>query len=117
MRNLGRDYVVQSGGPFRGRRRTVQALRGLDLDIADGELVGLLGPNGAGKTTTIRILSTLLLPTTGSATVLGLDVVRDARRVRSRIGILFGGDRGLYGRVTAWQNLRYFANLYGLPRA
>jgi ABC-2 type transport system ATP-binding protein len=60
-------------------------------------------------------LSTLLLPTSGKATVLGFDVARDAKHIRRHIGILLGGERGLYGRVSAWQNLRYFANLYALP--
>jgi len=117
VRDLRRDYVVRGGGPLRRSRRTVSALRGITLDVEEGELFGLLGPNGAGKTTAIRILSTLLLPTSGTATVLGHDVVRQAGQVRREIGILFGGDRGLYGRVSAWQNLRYFANLYGLGRA
>ena len=117
VRELRRDYVLRSGGLLRSRRRIVAALQGISLDIAEGELFGLLGPNGAGKTTTIRILSTLLTPTSGTAMVLGCDVARQAQQVRRQIGILFGGERGLYGRVSAWQNLRYFANLYGLPRS
>jgi ABC-2 type transport system ATP-binding protein len=95
----------------------VEAVRGISFDVERGELFGLLGPNGAGKTTTIKMLITLLLPTSGSATVLGHDVVRDAREVRSRIGYVFGGDKGLYERLSGLDNLRYFAELYGLsPR-
>ncbi len=79
-----------------------------------GELFGLLGPNGAGKTTTIKMLITLLLPTGGEARVLGHDVVAGAKEVRKRIGYVFGGDRGLYERLSALDNLRYFAELYGV---
>jgi ABC-2 type transport system ATP-binding protein len=83
--------------------------------IEPGELFGLLGPNGAGKTTTIKMLITLLIPTAGSARVLGLDVVKDAREVRKRIGYVFGGERGVYERLSGYDNLRYFAELYGVP--
>ena len=76
-----------------------------------GVVFGLLGPNGAGKTTTVRILSTLLTPTTGSARVLGDDVEHQARQVRRNIGFILGGDRGLYGRLTGKENLRYFGAL------
>jgi ABC-2 type transport system ATP-binding protein len=79
-------------------------------------LFGLLGPNGGGKTTTIKMLITLLLPTSGAATV-GHDVVKEPRAERQRIGYVFGGDRGLYERLSALDNLRYFAELYGVdPR-
>jgi ABC-2 type transport system ATP-binding protein len=111
---LRRTYVLRKGRLSRSTR-TVEALEGISFEVRRGELFGLVGPNGAGKTTTIRILTTLLVPSSGMARVLGLDVTRDAKRIRRRIGILFGGERGLYGRVSAWQNLRYFANLYGLP--
>ena len=71
---------------FKTRRRTVQAVRGVDLTVADGEVVGFLGPNGAGKTTTLRMLTTLLKPTAGTATVAGADLLRDPVGVRRRIG-------------------------------
>jgi ABC-2 type transport system ATP-binding protein len=74
----------------------------------------LLGPNGAGKTTTIKMLITLLLPTAGTARVLGHDVVSAPAQVRARIGYVFGGDKGLYERLNAVDNLRYFAELYGV---
>jgi ABC-2 type transport system ATP-binding protein len=92
----------------------VEAVRGISFAVEQGELFGLLGPNGAGKTTTIKMLITLLLPTSGEARVLGHDVVADAREVRKRIGYVFGGDRGLYERLSALDNLRYFAELYGV---
>ena len=79
-----------------------------------GVIRRLLGPNGAGKTTTIKMLITLLLPTAGTARVFGHDVVKETTEVRKRIGYVFGGDRGLYDRVSAMDNLRYFAELYGV---
>jgi ABC-2 type transport system ATP-binding protein len=113
-RDLRRTYKT-STGIFRRKSIEVEAVRGVTFDIEEGRLFGLLGPNGAGKTTTIKMLITLLLPTSGTARVLGLDVVKDAREVRKRIGYVFGGDRGLYERLPAVDNLRYFAELYGVP--
>ncbi len=112
-RDLGRTYSTTTG-VFRRKPLEVEAVRGISFEVAQGELFGLLGPNGAGKTTTIKILITLLLPTSGSARVLDHDVVADAREVRRKIGYVFGGDRGLYERLSALDNLRYFAELYGV---
>jgi hypothetical protein len=103
-----------STGIFPRRRVAVEAVRDVEFVVEPGELFGLLGPNGAGKTTTIKVLSTLLLPSSGSARVLGFDVARQAREVRRRIGYVFGGDRGLYDRLSALDNLSFFAD--GLPR-
>jgi ABC-2 type transport system ATP-binding protein len=113
-RDLKRTYRTTTG-VFRRRGMDVEAVRGVSFEIDSGELFGLLGPNGAGKTTTIKMLITLLIPTSGSATVLGYDVVKDAREVRKRIGYVFGGERGLYERLSAYDNLRYFAELYAVP--
>src|SRR5438094_3131999 len=112
--DLVRTYRT-STGVFRRRTIEVEAVRGVSFAVEEGELFGLLGPNGAGKTTTIKMLITLLIPTSGQARVLGLDVVRDAHEVRKRVGYVFGGDRGLYERLSALDNLRYFAELYGVP--
>ena len=109
-----RTYKTHTG-TFRRRSKEVDAVRAVSFTIEPGELFGLLGPNGAGKTTTIKMLITLLIPTAGSARVLGLDVVKDAREVRKRIGYVFGGERGVYERLSGYDNLRYFAELYGVP--
>ena len=111
--DLHRTYKTTTG-TFRRRSLEVEAVRGVSFEIREGELFGLLGPNGAGKTTTIKMLITLLIPTSGGALVLGHDVVEDSRWVRERIGYVFGGDRGLYERLSALDNLRYFAELYGV---
>ncbi len=112
--DLHRTFVSTTG-VLRRQRKVVEAVSGVSFEIEPGELFGLLGPNGAGKTTTIKMLITLLLPTSGRATILGKDVVSDAREVRRHIGYVFGGDRGLYERLSALDNLRYFAELYAVP--
>jgi ABC-2 type transport system ATP-binding protein len=112
--DLYRTYRTHTG-TLRRRVKEIEAVKGVSFEIEKGELFGLLGPNGAGKTTTIKMLITLLIPTSGSARVLGHDVVKDAREVRKRIGYVFGGERGVYERLSGYDNLRYFAELYGVP--
>ena len=102
-------------GLFKRRSIEVEALKGVSFSIEPGELFGLLGPNGAGKTTTIKILTTLLLPTSGSVRVLGFDPASEPAKVRPLIGYVFGGDRGLYDRLSARDNLSYFADVYRVP--
>ena len=106
--NLSRTYSSRN---VMGRRRDFVALQNLNLEIPQGAIFGLLGPNGAGKTTTVRILSTLLTPTSGTARVLGYDVATQAKQVRRNTGFILGGERGLYGRITGEQNMRFFAAL------
>src|SRR5690349_22673964 len=94
----------------------VEAVRGVDFEVAAGEVFGFLGPNGAGKTTTINMLCTLVRPTSGSARVAGHDVVTERDDVRRNIGLVFQ-DQTLDGYVTAEQNLRLHAELYGVESA
>ena len=114
--NVTRVFESRKGFFFQELTRT-EALRGVSLSVESGEIFGLLGPNGAGKTTLTKILSTLLLPTSGTARVLGLDVVRQTEALRPRIGLVLGGERGVYTRISGRENLRYFADLYGVPLA
>ena len=111
--HLRRVFTSQIG-VIKRTYREVLAVDDVSFGIEEGELFGLLGPNGAGKTTTVKMLTTLLIPTLGSASVKGFDVVAQAGEVRKRIGFIFGGERGLYWRLSGIDNLRYFASLYNL---
>lgn len=95
------------------RAGTFTALDGVSFSVRPGEIFGLLGPNGAGKTTCLRILSTVLKPTRGRATVAGYDVARFPEEVRARIGFL-SNNTGIYDRMTAWEMVQYFGRLYGM---
>jgi len=113
-RGITRVFESRKGFLFREKTRT-EALKGVDLTVERGSIFGLLGPNGAGKTTFVKILSTLLIPTSGTALVLGHDVTKETAWLRPRMGLVLGGERGLYNRVSGRENLRYFADLYGVP--
>ena len=108
-RGLTKDFVVSS-------TETVHAVRGIDLDIAPGELVAVLGPNGAGKSTTMRMLTTLIRPTSGTATVAGVDVVADPATVRRNIGYV-GQGNGAGHQQRAADELTMQGQVYGLDRA
>ncbi len=95
------------------KRGTVLALDGVSFEAKPGEIYGLLGPNGAGKTTCLRILSTVLKPTSGQAIVAGYDVAIHPAEVRANIGFM-SGNTGIYDRMTAWEMVEYFGRLYGL---
>jgi ABC-2 type transport system ATP-binding protein len=110
---MGTTYAILAKD-VRKRFGAIEALAGLDLAVPAGAVYGLLGPNGAGKTTAVRILTTLTLPDSGQALVAGLDVVRDAERVRHRIG-LAGQQAAVDEKLTGRDNLRMFARLYHLP--
>ena len=101
--------------PWQEQKLTV-ALEKLNLNIAEGELFGLLGPNGAGKTTLIKILCSLVLPTTGTAWVFGHDVQKEEQAIRELVGLASADERSFYWRLTGWQNLEFYASLYRIPR-
>lgn len=98
------------------KRGTHLAVDNVTFDVCAGEVFGLLGPNGAGKTTTLRMLATLLKPSSGTATLSGFDIVRQPEQVRAQIGFL-SGDMGLYGRLTPRETLEFFGSLNGLDAA
>lgn len=89
----------------------------ISFKVNKGEIFGLLGENGAGKTTTLRMLSTMLKPTSGKAVLMGFDTQKEPEKVRAHIGILFGGETGLYDRLTAAENIAYFGELNGMSKA
>ncbi len=94
--------------------KDIEALKDVSFDVKDGEIVGLLGENGAGKSTLLRILSTMLKPTFGTAEINGYDLIENPNEIRKNIGILFGSEANLYDRLTARENLEYFARLNGM---
>jgi ABC-2 type transport system ATP-binding protein len=109
---LGRIYQIRGGK--KSEPRTLVALNDVNLQVQPGELFGLLGPNGAGKTTLIKILTTLLSPTTGHAWVSGFDVAAQPEKVRPRINMVSGGETSGYGLLTVRENLWMFSQFYGL---
>jgi ABC-2 type transport system ATP-binding protein len=115
VKDLSKTYQVrQRKGLFKSQKSSVEALKGVTLDVNAGEIFGLLGPNGAGKTTLIKILTTLLLPTYGEAWVNGYQLTRQDNQVRATVGCMLMGERGLYWKLTGRENLEYFGALYHL---
>ena len=114
--NLKKSFITKKGPLFRRRKELIRAVDGISFAIEQGKIFSLLGPNGAGKTTTIRILATLLIPSSGSARVKGFDVVKDDHEVRKVLAAVLPGDRTLFWKLTVRENLYYFGSLYGLTR-
>jgi ABC-2 type transport system ATP-binding protein len=107
VRGIRRVYKVKP--------HPVVALQGVDLEVAPGEFFGLLGPNGAGKTTLIKILTTLLLPSSGTARIFGFDVERQTKQIRRIMNMVAGGEQSGYGILTVREQLWMFSQFYGLP--
>lgn len=116
IKNLRKSFIVKKGPLFKKKKELFEAVKGVNLTINRGEIFSLLGPNGAGKTTTIKMLSTLLIPSEGSASVMGYDIVKDAKNVRRVLSTVLPGERTLYWKLTIKENLQYFADLYGLNK-
>lgn len=112
VNNLKRAYDGTIGMT---KKKTIEALRGISFKVNEGEIFGLLGPNGAGKTTTIKVLTTLLAPTSGEAKIFGYDCFGGEKYIRDKINFIFGGERGLYWRLSAYENLQYFGDIYKVP--
>lgn len=117
VKNLSKTYISKERTHIIGsKKKIVNALKSVNLDIYEGEIFGLLGPNGAGKTTLIKCLTTLLLPTEGTATVNGYDLLKDDKMIRASVGCMLMGERGLYWKLTGRENLDFFGSLYYIPR-
>jgi ABC-2 type transport system ATP-binding protein len=115
VENLRREYKVRGAKKSKDKSsRTLVALDGVSLEVFPGELFGLLGPNGAGKTTLIKILTTLLAPTSGTAYVGGYDIVKQSNEVRRIINMVSGGETSGYGILKVWENLWMFSQFYGV---
>lgn len=108
--------IKQVTKQFKDKKKYVTALKHVSLHIQEGEVLGLLGENGAGKTTLLRSIATLMEPSSGSIKVASFDTVKQSAEVKKRLGVLFGSETGLYERLTARENLEYFASLYGLGK-
>jgi ABC-2 type transport system ATP-binding protein len=115
VENVSKTYQVrQRKGLFKSEKSSVEALHSINMEVQKGEIFGLLGPNGAGKTTLIKILTTLLLPTMGNIWVNGYNIIKQENEVRASVGCMLMGERGLYWKLTARENLEYFGALYHL---
>ena len=114
-KDLGRIYKIRGSKKEKAVRKELVALENVNIEVRQGELFGLLGPNGAGKTTLIKILTTLLAPTSGWARVAGADVSLEPHRVRPMINMVSGGESSGYGLLTVRENLWMFSQFYGIP--
>lgn len=113
--HLKKDFVIKAGKGIRKEKQIINAVKDISLQIEKGRIVGLLGINGAGKTTTIKMLTTLLAPTSGTYTMEDIDAVKYPMEIKKRINMIAGGERMIYWRLTAYENLWYYGQLYNVP--
>jgi len=114
VRALSKSFETKEGPILRKSKKTLVAVDDISFNVPKGEIFGLLGPNGAGKTTTIKMLCTLITPTSGDAFINGVSIVENAQKVRENLGVMLTGERTLYWKLTGRENLEYFAALYHL---
>jgi len=118
INNVSKIYEMKEGNnPFKRKKIEKLAVSQLNMQIEKGKIVGLLGVNGAGKTTTIKMISTLLEPTSGNITIDGEDVVKNRMEIKKRVNMITGGERMIYWRLTGRENLMYFGKLYGIEKS
>lgn len=116
-RDLKKTFIQKKGPLLRKKKEEFHAVKGVNLTIPRGEIFSLLGPNGAGKSTTIKMLSTLLIPSSGQAEIMGFNTKDQAGQVRRVLSTVLPGERTLFWKLTVRENLSYFADLYGLDRS
>lgn len=121
MKEVYKSYYQDSENNFfkkllKNKKIKKEVIKGINIQVPKGKIVGLLGTNGAGKTTTIRMLSTLLTPTSGSITIDGVDINSDEKSSKEKINVISGGERNIYWRLTGRENLEYFGSLYGIEK-
>ena len=113
--HLQKRFQIKKGIGLHRKKEWIQAVRDVSLQVERGQIVGLLGVNGAGKTTTIKMLTTLLEPTAGTYEVDGIDAIKHPMDIKKKINMIAGGERMIYWRLTAWENLWYYGQLYHVP--
>jgi len=117
VRALSKSFSTKEGPILRKKRKSLVAVDEISFSVPRGEIFGLLGPNGAGKTTIIKMLCTLITPTTGDAFINGYSIVKEPQKVRESLGVMLTGERTLYWKLTGRENLEYFAALYHLQHS
>ena len=117
VNQLSKTFETREGRLFRKVPKKVVAVDAIDFSVPKGEIFGLLGPNGAGKTTSIKMLCTLITPSSGDAYINGFSIAKDQQKVRENLGVMLTGERTLYWKLTGQENLEYFAALYHLESA
>lgn len=116
IKNLTRIYNIKEG-LLKQEKKVVNAVNDVSFEVKKGEIFGLLGPNGAGKTTIIKVMTTLLAPSSGEVKILGYDSFGEEKYIRPRINFIFGGERSLYWRLSAKDNLQFFCDQYLVPKS